>query len=125
MRDPRPISEMRVHCAIVTFLTVRAAPELIWYHCPSGELRSPIVGAKLKRMGVRRGVPDLCFTLPDGRSAYMEVKAPKNGSLSWEQKVFQAQCEVIGAPYVVVKSLDEAERVLEAWGALRQRRAAA
>ena len=59
-------------------LMERRYPELRWlYHVPNGELREPATAAKLKAMGVRAGVPDLC--LPVARKGYhglyIELKA--------------------------------------------------
>ncbi len=35
------------------------ASGLTWFHPPNGEHRNPITGAKLKRMGVKAGMPDV------------------------------------------------------------------
>lgn len=115
--------EFRIHCCIVDLLTFRQHPDLIWWHTPNGENRSPITGARLKRMGVRRGMADLCFILPDGRGALMEVKAGK-APLNPEQKLLERQCQRLGIPHAVVRSSFEAEAVLSSWGALRERRTA-
>ncbi len=40
-------------------------PRLAWaFHCPNGELREKAVAAKLQRMGVQRGVPDVLLPIP-------------------------------------------------------------
>lgn len=115
----RPKSaEFQIHCAIVELLRLKADPRVIWFHPANGEKRNVLTAVKLKRMGVLTGVADLVFTLPDGKAAYMEVKAV-GGRSSPEQKVFHDRCKAIGVPYVVVSSVDEAEEVLESWGAIR------
>jgi hypothetical protein len=79
-----PVAEHVVQEGIVDLLRVAAHPRLIWYHVPNGEERSERVGAKLKRMGLVRGVADLALVLPGGRAAFLEVKA-RGGRQSPEQ----------------------------------------
>lgn len=114
----RSASETLVHEAVVTLLRFTAHPATIWYHAANGEARSPRTGAKLKRMGVRRGVADICLVLPDGRAGFLEIKTD-SGRLSPDQKAFRDDCERSGARYAVVRSVDEAEQILRSWGALR------
>lgn len=56
-------------------------PQLAWiYHVPNGEKRDYVTAAKLKKMGVKAGVPDL--VLPVSRRGYhglyIEMKVDKN-----------------------------------------------
>ena len=116
-------TEEQIHCVIVDILRFNAHPDTIFFHAANGESRSKRTGARLKRMGVVPGVPDICLTLPDGRSAYLEIKSAK-GVLSPEQRAFRARCEATGIPYAVVRSSAEAEQILHSWGALSSRKAA-
>ena len=53
-------------------------PALRWlFHIPNGEKRDRITAAKLKAMGVRAGVPDLCLPVPRKgyHGLYIELKA--------------------------------------------------
>ncbi len=124
-RDPRKLTEEQIHISIVHLLLARGHPKLIWHHPANGELRAKRTAWRLKRMGVKPGVADFALTLPDGRSAFLEVKAPA-GRQSLVQKAFQAQCEANGVPYTIVRSSYEAETVLACWNALNltQRKAA-
>lgn len=67
------------------------------FHCPNGEKRHIATARKLKRMGVRRGVPDIMF-LSQGsyyienikyvfKGLVIEFKSPK-GKLSADQKLW-------------------------------------
>lgn len=63
-------------------------PELQLLHAiPNGGARHAAVGAKLKRTGVKRGVPDIC--LPVARNGchglYIELKRRQHGRASTEQ----------------------------------------
>lgn len=72
----------------VTVLMTAARPELgTIYAIPNGGHRHPAVGGKLKREGVRAGMPDLHLPVPRGpfASLYMETKAPGE-SISKSQK---------------------------------------
>lgn len=56
------------------------------FHIPSGELRPPGVGRKLKKMGAPKGIPDWCLPVRRGRfgSLWIELKR-EDGTLSVEQ----------------------------------------
>lgn len=113
--------EYDLHIAVVNYLEVMALPEIIWYHPPNGERRDVKIGAKLKRMGAKAGVPDLKFTLHDGRDAYIELKS-LSGRLNDSQKRFKAKCLSYDppVPYVECRTLDETIKALEAWGIVRK-----
>lgn len=56
-------------------------PELRWmYHCPNGGSRNAIEAAKLKQMGVKAGVSDICLPYPRGKycGLFVEMKFGKN-----------------------------------------------
>ena len=99
---------------VARFLRI-AAPALMWWHVPNGGSRHPGEARKLKDMGTRAGVADLAFVLPDGRAAFIELKAPK-GRQTPEQKTFEADCQTNTAPYALCRSLAEVETVLRGWG---------
>jgi len=57
------------------------APELrLLYHIPNGGKRDKATAARLKREGVKAGVPDICLPVARGRyhGLYIELKAGKN-----------------------------------------------
>lgn len=119
LKDPRPAREIDLQRYTVQLLKLCAVRTLVWFAVPNGEARSKATGAKLKSMGVRPGVADFAFTLPGGRSAYLELKAPA-GRPSPEQRVFRADVEVAGALYAVARTPEEVEATLADWGALRR-----
>jgi hypothetical protein len=115
MRDDR---EFRLHCVIADYLRFAADPATLWLAIPNGEKRELATGARLKRMGVYPGAADLHLTIA-GRSHWLELKAD-GGKLSPAQELFQEHCARAGAPYAVARSLDEAQKILGEWGALRR-----
>lgn len=76
-------------------------------------------GAKLKAMGTRPGFPDLTLYIARGafHGLYIEMKA-KGGSLTREQKDYQALLRGEGYKVVVCYSASEAIQVIEDYLAL-------
>ena len=109
------VPERTIQVAIVGAL--RAHCPYPWFAVPNGGLRHIRVAAKLKAEGVRPGVPDLCFILPGGRFAGLELKSSK-GRLSEEQKAFRDAITAIQGWWNVAHSHEEAWRILETWGCL-------
>lgn len=86
-------------------------PELEYmYHVPNGGARSKATAARLKRQGVRAGVPDI--VLPVARmhfcGLYIELKRIKGGKVSEEQKKWLAYLNRAGYLAVECKGADEA-----------------
>ena len=56
-------------------------PELeFMFHIPNGGHRTKTTAARLKREGVRKGVPDICLPAPRGKhhGLYIEMKVDSN-----------------------------------------------
>lgn len=107
---PEDILQMQA----VRFLRL-AAPDCLFWHCPNGGSRHPGEARKFRDMGVLPGVADLCFLLPDGRAAFIELKSDK-GRQQPAQVAFADACERRGAPYAVCRSLEAVVATLEGWG---------
>lgn len=79
-----------------------------------GEIRSPFVGAKLKKKGVKAGMSD--YLLPIGNNEYnnlwLEFKVGSNKQTKAQQQ-FQAQMEECGGKYVICHDLEEAIKEIE------------
>lgn len=64
-------------------------PQLkLLYHVPNGGSRNRVEAAKLKRMGVKAGVPDLVLPIPMGGYAglYIEMKVGSNKPTKRQQE---------------------------------------
>ena len=112
-------SEHQLQVALCKYLSVAAAPELHWFAIPNGERRSIGVAVRLKKQGVRRGSPDLCIMLENGRVAWLELKI-KGGQLSPDQKLFRDKARSLGHAWGMAKTMDEAIDFLASVGALRK-----
>lgn len=110
-------AEYRLHIAIVELLNRAKVPGVIFWHTPNGGSRNKIEAAKLKRMGVRPGIPDIIISMPDRRMAFVEVKT-KGGRVSPEQRAFLLDMHMRGHDTAWVRSLDEAIEFLSDCGAI-------
>lgn len=91
---------------IVRLLTAYARPDVAWWHCPNGEWRDPRTAARLKKMGVLAGAPDLMFVV-DGRFHGVELKTER-GKVSKVQDDFCQVIERAGGFFHVAFGLDQA-----------------
>lgn len=95
-------------------------PELkLLHHIPNGGKRNAVEAARLKAMGVRAGVPDLCLPAPRGGYAglYIEMKYGKNKPTD-KQNEWIAALRQQGYKVTVCYSGAEATQELESY--LRQ-----
>lgn len=118
---PRPrleASEATIHEAVVGHLRIRGQLGVPWFHVPNGEMRDPVTAAKLKRMGVRPGVPDLLLLI-GGRLHGLELKRERGGAVSPEQVAMHDELTAAGAIVATARGIDEALGLLEQWGALQ------
>ena len=86
----RKVSEVEEQIALFQWVAAtetRCSELRLLFHVPNERKCTPAQGAKLKRMGVKSGVPDLC--LPVARKGYhglwIELKSQK-GRVSDRQK---------------------------------------
>lgn len=89
----------------------------IMFAIPNAGKRSMHTARRMKDEGLLAGVADLQVMLPDGRSAWLELKK-SNGRQSMAQKIFQDICERLDHPYCLAKSFEQAEAFLKETGAL-------
>ncbi|MBK68001.1 MAG: hypothetical protein CMP22_07730 [Rickettsiales bacterium] len=82
----------------------RAANSFLWWHTPNGELRHPKVGAELKKMGTKSGIPDI-IVLHKGGIIFIELKT-STGRMEPSQEEFKDDVEAMGHTYYLVKTSD-------------------
>lgn len=90
-------------------------PELKWlHHVPNGGSRNKQEAVKLKQMGVKAGVSDLCLPYPKGLycGLYIEMKFGDNRQQE-TQKEFLADMAAVGHFVVTCYSAEEAIKVIE------------
>ena len=110
----RSQEEFRLSCKVADYLALALPSHVLWSHLPFGENRSAITGARLKRMGTKRGWPDY-LVLHDRGTIALELKAEK-GKRSPEQVTFGDAFTALGGDYFVCRSLIDVEAALRMAG---------
>jgi hypothetical protein len=114
---PSP-SEYQLHCAVVDTVRRWIMPGWIFTHIPSGEKRDPITAARLKRMGVTAGFPDLMFFGPNGEVCFVELKA-ESGRMSAPQIAVMRHLVAAGHSFLRSNDYRDVVETLKEWGVLR------
>ena len=97
-------------------------PELdMIFHITNEGKRSKRMGAELKRMGLKRGIPDICLPVPNKKynGLWIELKADKTKSLSKEQKEWLEKLNRYGYKAVRCNGADEAIEVIKKYLEIR------
>jgi len=109
--------EEQFHVACANFLSVKYPPrKYLWYHVPNGGLRNVIVATKLKRMGTRRGVPDILIDEPRGvyHGLRIELKAGKGRATPEQKELFKMFGER-GYLVAIINNIDDFMNVVNAY----------
>lgn len=109
--------EQEIQIALVQHLRVRAPKDCFWFHVPNQRKQSPYMGRLFKSLGVRAGVPDLCF-VHEGRFMALELKAI-GGRSTENQLLARSDIDAAGGYASEAVGLDRALGVLSGWGILR------
>jgi hypothetical protein len=120
-RGPRTMTrnreEYQIQVALVAQFWLRRTAGALCLASANGELRDEITGAKLKRMGVRAGTPDLWVVVPGRPAFWIELKIA-DGRLSVAQRELIPEMRAAGVTVHVAHGLDEALAILETEGAI-------
>lgn len=92
-------------------------PEQILFAIPNGGLRNIVTASKMKREGVRAGVPDLMLAYPTTSSPglFIEMKKQDGGRLSDNQKTMIKILEYYHYKCVVCHGWEQAKAEIEAY----------
>jgi hypothetical protein len=116
------MTEFRLHVACKQFLDMALPVNAVYFHTPNAP-RSKVTGARLKAMGMKAGVPDICI-IYRGDVLFVELKTAK-GRLSPAQKDMQMQLASAGAHVMTeCRSVEALEAYLEQFMLLRAKVAA-
>jgi len=105
-------NEYAIQSAFIRYLELMH-PELLYTISPAGFIMSAGMAMKMRRMGYRKGTPDLTIYEPRGEyhGLFIEFKNPK-GVVSEQQRRFLDQAFDLGYATAVCYSADEAIKVL-------------
>lgn len=110
-RNAQP--ERALQEAVASFLDRALPPDAFWTSIDSAG-RGARDGAKMKRRGVKRGLPDVML-LASGLTLWIELKSAK-GRLSKPQEQFHCLARNYGHEVAVCRSVAEVENVLRYLG---------
>jgi len=108
-RGPDWTAEQRLQAQIVDYLTHALPADAIFNAVNPVPAKSKAAAGKSKRMGARRGWPDLEVICGD--TILIEVKAPGE-SVPRYQRDLHAQLTAAGAYVYIARSVDEVDRIL-------------
>jgi hypothetical protein len=116
---PPPL-EFYLHVSIIDILQRWINPGWRFNHIASGEYRLPATAARLKRMGVQKGWPDIIIfpPLPSRGAMFLELKR-RGGRLSPAQQAFADWAHDHGYAHEVIADYASALVVLRGWGVIR------
>ncbi len=109
-----PKTESQIQAAIMKYLAVVLPDDATAFAIPNEGKRTPMMGARLKRQGLKAGVLDVEI-LWNRQAYFLEVKREDQGC-SDEQFAFMDTLKRCRVPYSIVSSVDDVERALTAWG---------
>ena len=109
-----PVDEETIQVSIVEWLRLVLPGALIW-HTPNGGWRDPREAAKLKRMGVLPGIPDIIVFMEGAFAFSLECKTQR-GTLSDDQKNVHSIMRLLGFKVATVRGIDESRQALASWG---------
>ena len=101
--------EWQLQCDAVKLLR-----ENLWvvFHIPNERNSGVADSMRMKAGGVVKGAPDLvCWSPINCRCYWLELKTPK-GKRSLEQECMEDLANVLGIRYVLVRSLEDVEKIL-------------
>lgn len=113
---PEP-SETQIQQQFIQYLDLCAHRDLVYYAIPNGGSRNVIEAARMKKEGVRAGVPDV-YLLFRGKPHHLEIKK-KKGRLSPEQKLMIERHRAAGAVVEVAYGFEQCVSQVKGWGMLR------
>lgn len=113
-----PAYEFAVHCMVADVLRLSVSPGWLWFHVPNGEDRNEKTGAKLRRMGLRRGVSDfILIGPPAGLVHALELKR-QGERPDYLQTVFLEAVAQAGGQAAYADTFEGAIEQLKDWGAV-------
>lgn len=110
-------TESQLQSAVAAVLD--AIPGLLWCHVPNEARRSPALGNRLKRSGLKPGVPDVLIWPCVGRyrGIAIELKVGR-GRLTTAQSWWIGRLQAAGWSATTARSVDDVLYLLRAEGVL-------
>jgi hypothetical protein len=112
-------SEHQIQCAFFEHCTWKAQSDSRWakiFAIPNGGLRHIAVARRLKKEGMKSGVPDVFVAVPSGgkHGLFIEFKQPGN-RMSAAQKIWKEMLWGSGYHFDVCYSAEEGVKLVETY----------
>lgn len=101
---PQAVSEDDLHIGLAQWLELSRLP-MWWWHTANESNVPPQYRAKLKKKGVKPGIPDFCFLSSIGLFASLELKKA-DGDVKAAQVAWDCFCGRALVPHKIVFSND-------------------
>jgi hypothetical protein len=111
----RQYPEDALQKALVDYLDLALPDDAMYFAVPNGGKRLAREAARLKSLGVLAGIPDLCI-IWRGTVIFLELKAPKRGSLTTVQRDVHHRLLFCGVPVWTIRKVEQAEYLLRGAG---------
>ena len=92
------------------FNSIEQFKDLIIFSIPNGGKRGVKTAIKLKKEGVKSGVPDIQILLPNSKNVFIEMKKEKDGKLSPAQLDFIDKSQSLGHTVIVGNGCKDASK---------------
>ena len=119
MTSTWPVTEDELQRQVVDWLQFALPPGCVFHHSPNEGTRHVAFKQKLKRLGTRFGWPDLEIFVPGDQAhggvscaIFIELKRPKGGSLSANQKQIRDELEKAGGHWYLARAVDQVAQAL-------------
>ena len=114
------MTEEQLQKQVVDWLQLALPPGCVFHHSPNEGNRHVAFKQKLKRQGTRFGWPDLEIFVPGDQaiagvscSIFIELKRPKGGTLSANQKQVRDELLEAGCHWGLARSVEQVRDILE------------
>ncbi len=101
--------EDALQIAVANYLNLQY-PSVLWFHPPNGGSRNAIEGAKLKRMGVLKGVSDVIILHKNNLALELKIKPNKAKP---EQMDFLHRVGEMGWSTAICYDFDRAREIID------------
>lgn len=114
------MTEDQLQKQVAEWLSFALPPGCVFHHSPNEGTRHVAFKQKLKQMGTRFGWPDLEILVPADQARvgnsiaiFIELKRPKGGALTANQKDMRDAIELAGAQWGLARSIEQVEEILQ------------
>jgi len=113
------VTEDQLQKQVAQWLHIALPPGCVFHHSPNEGTRHVAFKQKLKASGTRFGWPDLEIFVPADQSKtglsssiFIELKRPKGGSLTQNQKQLRDELQLAGTNWGLARSLEQVHEIL-------------